>query len=102
MNEGKDYGMGESIVPSAHHREANTSQQNKNPQRTAGRSNRFENRERNFRGLCAMRLPYKSGQPARLFASFLKLFSSLTCQGVENQEKSSLLGKKVSKSFVHG
>ena len=54
MNEGKDHGMGDSIALSAHLREANTSQQNKNPQRTEEAP-----------------LPYKSGQPARLFVSFL-------------------------------
>ena len=94
--------MWEAIALSVHLREANTSKQNKNPQRTAERSNRFENRERSFRGLCVMRSPYKSGQPARLFASFLQLFYSLTCQGVETQEKSSILGKKGLKNIVYG
>ena len=90
MNEGKDHGMGDSIAPSAHLREAKAPKGTKFP----------KNRWVNFIGL-SRRESHTGDQTARLFASFFNFVPPWLVKECKSKEKSFLSGKKVLESFVH-
>ncbi len=99
MKEGKHFRMGESSVLSLYLREAKASKRKKFPKEPQNVSEPIFESEAKL--LLALRDAFvfrTSGQPARLFASFLQLFCNFF---LSNKEKSSLLGKKALKSFVH-